>query len=378
MRGAGRGRRRFGGWLFGALDRATAPPEPVVAPGEPDLLAEERQRPLRRWAGRLGLTGGRSLKAAGVMAALFFALWGAGQYGLLDFGFGGDGGAGSGGGVAGAVAAGAADGYSGTALPGGAVAKASRYGRLTGGLGRQGLPLIEHRVTGELREVTAIELEFTDNRLYEPIGSTGQRWSPGPAGLGLWWQHDPVDQGLSEVTVMDRWNWQERQEAELEVALREVEYAVRQFDEIDFIEWEFAPAARAEAAVINLRRRHPALRESRFWSGVPTAWQCDAELERDLDRGAGPGCPSGELTEQLSVVWDRLGRVAERVEELAWRAKKMSAMDQYFLNTLQLNVRFGYDAVSGQDDVDELRRQLKELRRVSKEQGLPLIFYFLQ
>lgn len=375
MLGLGIGRRLVGRWA----SASAAAPEPVVAPGEPDLLAEERQRPARRWAGRLGLSGGRSLKAAGIMAALFFALWGAGQYGLLDLGFG-SGGAGagldSGAGGLGDVEAGG--GFSGTVLPGGAVSKASRYGRLTGGLGSKGLPLIEHRVTGELREVTAIELEFPDNRLYEPVGDTGQRWSPGPSGLGLWWQDDPLARGLSEVVVMDRWSWQERQEAELELALREVEYAARQFDKVDFIEWEFAPAARAEAAMIALRRRHPALRETRFWSGVPFTWQCDAELERDLDRGAGPGCPSGELVERLSVVWDRLGRVAERVEELGWRAKRMSGMDPYFVRTFQLNLRFGYDAVAGEDDVNELRRQLSALRRISKEQGLPLIFYFLQ
>lgn len=369
MLGWGKGRRRLGRWFGDQAGGLFARPEPLVAAGQPDLLAEERRRPLRRLAGWLGLTGGRSLKIAAVLAVVFFAVWGVGHYGLLEGESSGD--VNPLGGNAGASGSDLSDlGIS--RVGAGAARRAMDFGRLTGELGSNGLPLIEHGVTGELREVTPVELAFPVYREFIPGDNPGVVWNPGPEGLGMWWEDDLLERATRDVVVMDRWSWRARQEAELVFALQEIRYALRQYDDLDFTRWEYAPAARAKSAIVELRRRHRSLDVLNYWSEVPSQWACDAELQRDLTMGMGLDCPSGELVEQLRVVWTRVGDVAMRIEKLSARAEDMSRMDPLFISTLQMDLRFGLDAVQGEEQLGALSRDLAILSELSREQKLPI------
>lgn len=122
-----------------------------------------------------------------------FTLWGWGRFGGPAFDFGS-------GELSGAdrLEGEEAGGRVGSAGPAGEygrvgdLARAGHYGPVVDAVGTERLPVIEHSLTGAVREVTPVELEFPANRPYLPAGSTGVVWNPGPRGLGLWRRHDPV------------------------------------------------------------------------------------------------------------------------------------------------------------------------------------------
>lgn len=358
-------RRRLGRW--GSLEPLAAPELP---PEQEDLLADVRSsRRYRFFRWFAPGSGGRPWKLAAVLTAVFFVLWGWGQFFAPDFGPGSGGLSGSEFRV-GAAGAAAGEG-NGFGRPGD-VARAGRYGRVTAPAGPVGLPAIEHSGTGEVREVTAIELEFPANRPYLSVGPEGVVWNPGPRGLGLWWRRDLLAELRLNRLMLDRFAWRERQYAELEYALGELSYALGQFDLIDLAAWEYGPPARIHESMTRLQARYPAARTVGAWSAVPGQWVCDPNLERDLEGERGPGCPSAELNGQLTRTWHQVGLVAERLRELGRRGQQLSRMRPDTVVDLQLGLRFGYSAVEGRHDLRQLRQALEELSEMSRREELPI------
>ena len=361
-------RRRLGCW--GSLEPLAAPELP---PEQEDLLADVRNSRRYRFFRRFATgSGGRPWKLAAVLTAVFFVLWGWGQFFAPDFRLGGGGPSGSEFKAGAAGSAADAGGDSGGFGRPGDVARASRYGRVTAPAGPGGLPVIEHSGTGEVREVTAIELEFPANRPYLSAGPEGVVWNPGPRGLGLWWRRDLLAELRLNRLMLDRFAWRERQYAELEYALGELSYALGQFDLIDLVAWEYGPPARIHESMTRLQARYPAARTVGAWSAVPGQWVCDPNLERDLEGERGPGCPSAELNGQLTRTWHQVGLVAERLRELGRRGQQLSRMRPDTVVDLQLGLRFGYSAVEGRHDLRQLRQALEELSEMSRREELPI------
>lgn len=150
---------------------------------------------------------------------------------------------------------------------------------------------IKYSLTGAVQEVTPVEPGFPANRPYLPGGSAGVVWNPGPRGLGLWWRHDPVWDLRLNRRLLDRYAWRERQAADLEHALEELAYALRQFDAMDLAAWEYGPPSRVYESMTRLKARYPAARNAGSRSAVPAQWVCDPNLERDLEGIGGRAGP---------------------------------------------------------------------------------------
>ena len=375
------GRRRFfrgGGWRWRLGDWGGM--EPLLAPSlpaeQPDLLAEVR----RGWRQRVFRffmpgSGKRPWHTAAVLAAVFLAVWAGGQFliggfqeaeglaGLTGYGGGAAGEEGGSGGLPGGLAVGSP----------GVTARAEQYGALVAPAGPGGLPLIKHAKTGEVREVTEVELDYPSNRPFIPAeGVAGVVWNPGPRGLGLWWQPDVLEELRWQRTLMDRFAWRERQAGELEYALGELRYAFRQFEQLDLQVWEPGPPARIYESMSRLQGRYPAARLLGAWSSVPEEWACDPDLERDLYGEAGAGCPSAALEQHLSLTWHQVGRVAERMRELGRRGRILSGVDPTTVLDLDLGVQFGYSVVEGRHDLAFLQEDLRRLGRMSREEKLSI------
>ena len=377
-----KGRRRFfrgGGWRrrlgdWGGMEPLLAPSLPAE---QPDLLAEVR----RGWRQRVFRffmpgSGKRPWHTAAVLAAVFLAVWAGGQFliggfqeaeglaGLTGYGGGAAGAEGGSGGLPGGLAVGSP----------GVIARAEQYGALVAPAGPGGLPLIKHAKTGEVREVTEVELDYPSNRPFIPVeGVAGVVWNPGPRGLGLWWQPDVREElRWHNRLLLDRFAWRERQRQELEYALGEVSYSFQQLFLVDLNYWTPGPSARIYESMTRLQARYPSVRLVGDWALIPREWVCDANLQGDLDGDWGPGCPSVELEQQLGLVWEQVGRVSERLRELGRRGQDLSELDPLTVVDLDLGVKFGYDVLAGQEDLAQLQAELLQLREFSRRENLPI------
>ena len=184
-----------------------------------------------------------------------------------------------------------------------------RYGRPLY-LGDSGRPVVVLNATGEVRELTPVELEFPVNRHFVSTGYGRAVWSPGARGLGVWWNHDPELWLVSEAQYFDRLTWVNRQTGELQGMVSGLSPILLFVAGMDLNVWQ--PGwGELLAGRLTLLRDPYELATFYQWGAIPDQWRCSDELESDLNQGVTRGCPTGEYTNTLSAVWVELGNVME-------------------------------------------------------------------
>ena len=364
--GSGRaGRRGLGEWAWGYL---TDPPEGRGV--FRDILAEERLRPRgavglwRPWTWvRWALCGYAVLAGCAVLAVVWLAVTVLG---------------GSAGNPNYAAYVGRMD-----AAGGGRVAEAGReltpWERELAGrygeplhLGAGGLPMVEHGVTGERRELTPLEMEFDEDRGYQELEDGRVRFSPGPRGWGLWWPHQ--DEWAEPAPLsFDRSGWRRQQERELRVGLGYVLTGLDIIQEYEAEPWRRGVSALLWQQVRAFEQRHYAASRSGRWAELPARWQCDEELERALTEGVTAGCPQRALNLALERVWRLLGQISDHYHFLAQAGMEL---DRQTVRERQRGLLLGYvgdrlEQLAG--DLEELVVAVAVVEVVSREEGVLIL-----
>ena len=354
-------RDRLAGRLPYALER------PAVS--EKDILSEERSRrsPMPRgvrrlwpgnWmVGRLGL----SLLAAFI---LFGSVW------VLFFSAG----EGSGPGSAPSFVPPVSHPEAGRELSVAEKVRFSSIGRPLY-LGPSGLPVVEHGVTGDVREVTPVEVRFLDEVPNPDVpfvhaGHNNVVWNPGPSGWGMWWQDQSESRELQPDFYYDRMRWRKKQEDELRYAAALLSLGLREAVGFNLELWQEGPGARLYHLMEELRSGYPVVSNHGSWAAVPMQWTCDGSLEAQFTAHATQGCPGDEYHRALNNAWMVAGSVADYLQGIARLAVTMDSMrarDLYESAALDTMVYFLADLL---DSIRLLNEALNTLRDVSLREDL--------
>ena len=244
-------------------------------------------------------------------------------------------------------------------------------------LGPGGLPVVRHRDSGDVRELTPVEVAFfeeagPDLPLFLPFEDSHIVWAPGPRGLGLWWDHDPLVEALSTRTVFDRRGWLRRQQAELQDAVNHVSYAVYSMTALEFDVWERGVSAHIYYPIEQLRSKHPLGAVHGQWAAVPSQWECDPALEAVVSTVVTNGCPPGSLAGAISEVWHRLGRLADQLHALGRYGIVLDnarMADMYNSGAVQ---QHAFAVLELEDDVQRFFISLTQLEEFSRGVGYPI------
>ena len=246
-------------------------------------------------------------------------------------------------------------------------------------LGPSGLPVIEHAETGEVREVTQTELDFLEEVSWtgEEVAHLGYNnvvWTPGPGGLGLWWQDQSDLEVLFPDLLFAQAGWRDKQEDELELAVRYVSLALREIPKFDYVLWNEGPGATIYHITDTLRDRYPSV-EVGGWASVPDQWVCDEGLQARLNSFVTDGCPPGAYNMALAEAWHRLGIVSDFLLSMSRIAVAADGLTTSERTETDLLEEFIYRSADLLPLVEEADVALRDLRTLSAFHGLTLSVY---
>ena len=324
----------------------------------PDILAEERARPRRMW------WPGNWLR--GRLGAVLIVLLLAGGSGYLvwdrvDL---------PGGGPVAPAPDGEEHPEAGRRLTPVEYAAGRPYGRPLF-LGDGGLPVVRLDATGDVRELTPVEMEGTGSGLPVPSGNHGVVWTTGPRGWGLWWKEDPEGDVVNSFLEFPRMAWHERQDGELVHAVDRVSLAMRFLGAMEFRPWLEGVSEPVYLLADGLRARYPVTAFG-LWSEVPGQWVCSERLEADLNQGVTQGCPGDEYMTALRGAWFELGHVVYIMHGMGSLGVRMDGMDAESLYQSELMGAQAYHMIDLLEEMEELHAALRLLRDVSWREGLPI------
>ena len=245
---------------------------------------------------------------------------------------------------------------------------ASRYG-VPLHLGQGGNPVVLVESTGEVRELTSLELEW-DSAFLETASPRGRVIEvPGPRGWGMRWRDMSEAHSLRPAGSFDRFSWAARQEAELSRVVRGVALGMEIIASVNLSLWDPGLGQPFLDLMVEVRRPYAAARYG-HWGAVPASWFCDVGLERDLHQGISPGCPGEEYMEALRESWTSAGLVLERMEGIARIVRRVDEMSSEEIHLSNIRAGFAYEVMDLKRNLDDLDGALGRLRRVSWEWDL--------
>lgn len=186
-------------------------------------------------------------------------------------------------------------------------------------LGVNGRPVVRMEDSGEVRELTPVEVEFPAGSAFE-YSDSGSAWAPGPRGWGVWWDADMARNSAFETLHLGRESWVARQNEEMERALLGLEHGVRMLLELDFETWRYGQGEEFAAMMRAYVESYP-FREPGYWGMIPERWVCSEKLEFELRHGVSEGCPSMDVVNGVSRVWIEIGVFAEQLMGIAEMAE---------------------------------------------------------
>ena len=131
---------------------------------------------------------------------------------------------------------------------------ASRYG-VPLHLGQGGNPVVLVESTGEVRELTSLELEW-DSAFLETASPRGRVIEvPGPRGWGMRWRDMSEAHSLRPAGSFDRFSWAARQEAELSRVVRGVTLGMEIIASVNLSLWD--PASTCSRPYLRVQLPHP-------------------------------------------------------------------------------------------------------------------------
>lgn len=176
-------------------------------------------------------------------------------------------------------------------------------------IGPRGVPLLEDRLTGEVREATELELTFPETAETVAMGlNPDVVAAPGPGGGAVMWE-DPGDfRELPEAVPLGRVAWFAGQETRMEAVIKDLTLAAAHVTSVDHRRWDDRWGAELSAIVQALTDKY-AWGQSQYWPLAGSISYCDPALERVARGGVTAGCPSVELQQTVVTLWTTVGHM---------------------------------------------------------------------
>ena len=192
----------------------------------------------------------------------------------------------------------------------------SRFGRPLH-YGPKGVPLVEDARSGDVRELTEMEMEFPHDVDYlSAPDAPGVVYAPGATGHGVRWREPLKYRDIPESRAVDRVTWFKEQEHLLNQALRDVNLVVAQVALAPPESWDRRWAEGVQDSVDAINGKYAA--------GDPDQWviagyrvRCNRQIDLEYRQGLTEGCPSPGYRDAVATVWLRLGEVVESTRRLA-------------------------------------------------------------
>ena len=238
-------------------------------------------------------------------------------------------------------------------------------------LGDSGFPVVRLSATGEVRELTPVEMDFDEGVSYVPTGVYNVVWGPGPRGWGIWWKDQSERRVLTSGNHFTRYRWQERQREELSHAASEVSRGLEMVQGMDFSLWSSGVSGPLYILTDDLKDRYPSVAFG-HWGAVPMQWQCSDVFEAELNQGVTQGCPGPGYLSALRDAWVDLGVVAERMQGMSRLGVFMERLSARELHQSGVVMEQVYHAADLVEDVDDLHASLARLEGVSARAGMTI------
>ena len=244
-------------------------------------------------------------------------------------------------------------------------------------LGPAGLPVVEHRLTGDVRELTPVEMEFFEEaggRDVPFLPADGIRivWTPGPKGWGIWWERDQLLESMASYTVYDRAGWLEKQRSELQLAADYLGIAVAMLTLMEFDTWNRGVSGGMYQVLEMARQRHQTVDRGGQWGGVPGQWICEEGLELAVNGVVNNGCPPEVLSDALAEMWARFGYLGDQLYGVARLGIVLDSLPLGTLYDSGVLQQQGLAVLDLEDDVEAFYLGLAQLEEYSRFIGYPV------
>ena len=238
-------------------------------------------------------------------------------------------------------------------------------------LGDGGFPVVRLDTTGEVRELTPVEVEFEESARFASTGENNVVWGPGPRGWGIWWKDQTEVNLLASGSYFTRYRWFEKQKDELSLAVSEVSRGLHLVEAMDFSLWSSEVSGPLYVLTNDLKMRYRPVAFG-HWGVVPMQWQCNESFEEELNQGMTQGCPGLEYLSALGDAWVSVGKVVERMQGMSRLGVFMDRMGSRDLHQSDVIMDQVYHASDLLEDVSELERALADLERVSSRREMTI------
>ena len=237
-------------------------------------------------------------------------------------------------------------------------------------IGPRGVPLLEDRLTGEVREATELELTIPETTETVREGRNPDvAGAPAPGGGKVSWVDPQGFGGLPTARPLSRINWFVEQETRLDDAVRDVSLGVAHIVETDFQRWD-DDWGRDLSAISEAISARYAWGDVRYWPLAGGVSYCDPALERLARGGVTDGCPSAALEQTLVNLWTSIGHTVEAMRLMGDAAQlrydRRVGHLYHDADVLEYQVRNARRIDSG---MAEIQRLLGEFKRQASEEG---------
>lgn len=237
-------------------------------------------------------------------------------------------------------------------------------------IGPRGVPLLEDRLTGQVREATELELTIpeTAETMRESL-NPDVAGAPAPGGSKVNWVDPQGFEGFPTPQPLSRINWFVEQETRLDDAVRDLSLGVAHIVQTDYRRWDDDWGRDLSAIAEAIAARY-AWGDDRYWLLAGGVSYCDPALERLARGGVTDGCPSAELEQSVVNLWTSVGHTVEAMrlmgEAAQLRYDRRTGHLYHYADVLEYQVRNARRIDSG---MAEIQRLLGEFRQQASEEG---------
>lgn len=188
-------------------------------------------------------------------------------------------------------------------------------------MGPNGVPLIRERLTGDVREVTELELQHPESS--DPVPSAANAdvvTVPGPHGTGVMWWEPRHLQDLPEPRYVDRVRWYQHQERQLNALTVDLVLVIDYVVSTPADRWDDRWGVGLVDLTTAITDKY-AFGNPDYWSFASRFISCDSALDLAMTSGIGSSCPSQSFAATVDQVYVAAGHIVGRLERVGRAAQ---------------------------------------------------------